>query len=250
MSFLSWYFFIPTYYLLGAIYLLFGVHNKRFIKCILKCIPVAVLLLQMLTVFVDYIGSSDAQKNQAVYIKQFLWGLAFSAIGDVCLVFRGVFVAGIISFGISLCLYISALGLVESVQDMGFTGVLCGLCILSMSVGFLLMFKNQMVPTKLNPLARLVLTVLIIFYFIILSTLLWSGALLCMRQTDMTGICSVIGAAMFYTSDMLIAAGAIWEFRVLQGRGLVMITYYSAQLLLALSLYLKLQESQHSVSTL
>ena len=189
----------------------------------------------MLAVLIEYSGSAQH------VVRHFIWGLAFSAVGDGCLVFPeiGLFVPGLISFAISLCFYISALGLVESLQDISYVGVLCGLCTLSLSSGILLVFKNRMIPQRLKPLAKIVLIVLIVMYFMILSVLLWSSTLLFLRQTYVVGTCSMIGAAMFYTSDMLIAAGAIWDFTLLQGRWLVMTTYYSAQLLLAISMLLR-----------
>ena len=103
-----------------------------------------------------------------------------------------------------------------------------------------------MIPVRLKPLAKTVLLVLIVAYFMILSALLWSGTLLLLKRNDIAGVCAAAGAAMFYTSDMLIAASAIWQFRLLQGRALVMITYYSAQLFLAFAIHMQLQDSMQS----
>lgn len=239
LSAYTWYFVVPVYYFLGVVYLLFGAYNKRFVKCLLKCLPLAVLLIQMLTVFGEHIN----QSKEVAPLRHFLWGLVFSAIGDGCLVFRKIFVIGIISFGVSLCFYISSLEFVELIQDIGPGGGICGLCIMLMTLGFILLFRLQKMPMRLKTLTKLVLAVLIVLYFIVLSLLLWSGVLLFLRRTDLAGICATIGAMMFYVSDVLIAAGAIWDFRVLQGRVLVMLTYYSAQILLAISLHLKLQDS-------
>lgn len=224
-----WYLFIPVYYFLSIIYLLFGVYNKGFSKCVLKCIPVAVLLFQVLAILAEYARSVEAQAGKIVGIKQFLLGIAFSAIGDGCLAFPRprVFMAGIISFTVSICFYISVLGLMESVVNITFVGVASGVCIYTMSFAITLLFKNIM-DTKLP--AKYLLIAMILLYFLLLSTLLWSGVL-------------AIGTAMFYTSDVLIAASAILDLRLLKGRALVMLTYYSAQLLLAISLHLSLQHT-------
>lgn len=237
-----WYLFIPVYYFLSIIYLLFGVYNKGFSKCVLKCIPVAVLLFQVLAILAEYARSVEVQAGKIVGIKQFLLGIAFSAIGDGCLAFPRprVFMAGIISFTVSICFYISVLGLMESVVNITFVGVASGVCIYTMSFAITLLFKNIM-DTKLP--AKYLLIAMILLYFLLLSTLLWSGVLFLLRQNSLAGICSAIGTAMFYTSDVLIAASAILDLRLLKGRALVMLTYYSAQLLLAISLHLSLQHT-------
>lgn len=230
---LPWYLFIPAYYFFAVIYLLFGVHNSRFIKCILKCLPVIALMFQMLAMLVQYMGSAE---SKLVSTRQFLWGITFSALGDGCLVFKKVHVIGIISFGVSLCFYISMLEFVASVSDIGVGGVACGLGVLLLSLTIVLVFRSQAKPLPV----RSIYTALIFVYFLTLSTLLWSAAVLLLRQNNFAGICSAVGAAMFYVSDILIVASAIWDARLLQGRALVMMTYYTAQLCFAISLYVSL----------
>lgn len=239
---LPWYLFVPSYYFLCAIYLLFGVHNRRFVKCVLKCLPVAVLLFHILCILVEHVdhGSEVAQVSR---IKPYLWGLAFSVIGDGCLVLRkSVFlVAGIVSFATSLCIYIYMLGFGASLLNLDLGGVVSGLGISVLSATiFLSILKYQLKDNmlKASP-ARSILTVVLSLYFLVLSILLWSGILLLLRQKDFVGICSATGATMFYISDILIAASAIWDLRLLQGRALVMTTYYSAQLLFAVSVALE-----------
>jgi len=171
--------------------------------------------------------------------QQFLWGMGFSTVGDGCLVFRRAFMVGVISFAISLCFYINVLGLVESLMTISAMGVVCGLCIFAFSTTIAVVFKRLLDKSyfvKIPARSRCILSTLMLFYFLILSTLLWSAVLLLLRQNSRNGICAAIGAVMFYTSDLLIAATAIFDLRLLQGRALVMLTYYAAQLFLALSL--------------
>lgn len=235
---LSWYLFIPAYYFLAAMYLLFGVHNTKFIKCVLKCLPVISLMFQMLAVLVDYTGSVHSRFG----ITQLLWGIAFSVVGDGCLVFRTVWFVGVASFGVSLCFYISMLGFVESVFNIGFAEVACGLGVFLLSLTIHLVFRSQTNKARTKPLpVRSIVSALILFYFSVLSTLLWSAAVLLLRQKNLISVCSTVGAAMFYASDVLIVASAVWDARLLQGRALVMITYYTAQLFLAISVALSLQ---------
>lgn len=237
---LSWYIFIPAYFFLAAVYLLFGVHNRRFIKCCLKCLPITLLLLQMLAVLVQHTTLTGTPVDKLLNTRQFIWAITFSAIGDGCLVFQKVFVVGIISFAVSLGLYITMLGLMESLASVTAGGLACGLCVLLLSLAIAMLFRKQTARMSRQLPHRPFLNVLILLYFSILSLLLWSAALLLLRRKDVAGISSFLGAAMFYTSDLLIVAGAIWDARVLQGRTLVMMTYYSAQLLLGFSVYLSL----------
>lgn len=238
---IPWFLFIPAYYFLALFYLVFGVHNSKFFKCVYKCLPVAILMLQMLLVLVEFAGASstDSKEDRIFGIRQFMWGITFSAVGDGCLVFRKVLLVGVISFGISLCFYISMLGFVESIANITLGGVACGLGVLFLSLIILVAFKK--LPTSsAKTKSRSVITSLILVYFAVLSVLLWSATMLLLKQGDLAGLCSTVGAALFYISDILIVASAFWDARLLQGRALVMFTYYSAQLLLAYSMYLSL----------
>lgn len=241
-----WVVFILVYYCLALVYLLFGVNNRKFIKCILKCLPVITLLFQVLVSLVQYARSTEAKLEEITTMKQLLWGIAFSAIGDGCLVFPKVFIVGIISFATSLCIYINLLDLKESITNIGIGGAIVGMCICALSLTIILAFMTQRGKVKTNRVSTSVLSVLLLGYFSILSTLLWSGISLFLRQQDLTGACSAAGVTFFYISDVLIAASAVLDFRILQGRALVMLTYYTAQLLLASSFYLRLLPSvQH-----
>ena len=240
---LQWYGFIPVYYVLAFVYVLFGVNNKRFIKCILKCLPIIALLFQLLVILVQYASSTRARSEEISAMKLFLLGLTFSGIGDGCLVFPKVFIAGLISFATSICIYIHVLQLLDSVYNIGIGGVLCGVCICMLSSAIIQVFRRQSGKVRISTGRRAVLSALVLVYFLILSALLWAGILLLLRQTDFVGACSAIGAMFFYISDVLIGASAVLDLRILQGRGLIMITYYTAQVFLATHLYFRLLNS-------
>lgn len=260
---LPWYLFVPAYYFQSTVYLLFGVDNTRFIKCVLKCIPVITLMLQMVALLVNQKVVTESKVNEPImvavlieeetestttskvneiyHIKLFIVGLAFSAFGDGCLVFHEVFLAGVISFGISLCLYINVLGFVESIFKITHEGLMYGLGIFVMSSIILLIFNSYTRSTKSSQPGKTVVTALILLYYSVLSVLLWSGFLLMLRHPDIAvGVCAVFGTTMFFMSDMLIIASAIWKVRLLQGRVLVMMSYYTALLFLSFSLYISL----------
>ena len=209
-------------------------------KCVLKCIPVIALLFQMSAVLTEYsIESIESHHHEKTSkLRLFLWAVTFSAIGDACLVFPKIFVAGILSFALSLCIYMNMFDVVKSLFDISIGGITSGLCIYIPYVLMVVVMVKQ--TAKLKPLALpgYILTILVSLYFFILSSFLWSGVLVLQRQGNVFGICSAVGAGMFYISDLMIAANAIWDVRLLQGRALIMITYYTAHLFLALSLTL------------
>ena len=81
---------------------------------------------------------------------------------------------------------------------------------------------------------------LVLFYFVLISLMLWSALLQLQHKSDMASFCAAAGGLLFYVSDILIAAGAIWQMNILlYRRVLVMITYYSAQLFITLFVLLQ-----------
>lgn len=222
------------FYCLCAVYLAFGVHNKRFMKCLLKCLPTLTLLLYTVAILISLGKDQDSVLKKSRIIKLF-WSLTFSCIGDGCLVFPAVFFVGVLSFAVSLLLYINVLEVVDSFTYMTFEGVLSGICIFFLYVLVVMTIKITSRSYHF-PKVPMVMTLLILVYYFILSMLLWSGVMLFLRQRDLVGVGAVVGVAMFYISDLLIAASAFWNLRLLQGRALIMLTYYTAQLLLTLSL--------------
>lgn len=239
----QWYAFIPAYYVLAVIYVVFGVNNKRFIKCILKCLPIIALLFQLLAILVQYASSGRARSEEISAMKQFMLGLTFSAIGDGCLVFPKVGIAGVISFATSICIYIHVLQSLDSIYNIGIGGIVCGVCICILSSAIILTFRRLSERVRIPRGTRAVMSALIFAYFLILSVLLWAGILLLLKQSDSAGACAAIGVMFFYISDVLIAASAVLDLRILQGRGLIMITYYTAQMVLATHLYFRLLNS-------
>jgi len=226
--------FSVLYYCLTILYLFFGVRNRKFTKCFLKCLPIIFLIL-----FVVVLSAAEAttfKESTKSNRLLLLLALTFSCIGDGCLVFPKVFPVGVASFGVSLVLYINLLEIRDSISYLRLDGVLLGICIFF--VGALISITIKVMTsrsTKIRTVPKVVMAV-ILSYFLILSILLWSGLLLFLRHRDQVGAGAAVGVIMFYISDLLIAASAFWDLRLLRGRGLVMLTYYTAQLFLALSI--------------
>ncbi len=229
--------FTVLYYSLAVLYLLVGFRSKRFTKCLLKCLPIILLIfftvLLLAVVEVDDLYK-DSTRNRRF---QLLIATTFSCIGDGCLVFPKIFIFGVISFAASLLLYTNLLELVDSLVYITLEAVLVGFCIFF--IGVLITVTIRVVTSSSNkfpPIPKYVST-LILLYFTVLSVLLWSGLMLFLRRRDHIGAGAAVGVIMFYISDLMIAASAFWNMHLLQGRGLIMLTYYTAQLFLMLSIF-------------
>ena len=177
-------------------------------------------------------------------VQLLLFGLGFSFAGDALLVFRGTLgLFGILSFAIAQCVYIALFGLtLERIVEQSFLGLLSGLAVLSLSLSILLVFGWRFGATLRSGGHEMrrrfigLVMPMVLLYFVLISLMLWSAVLQLQQQYNLPGFLGAIGGLLFYVSDVLIAARAIWQLRVLvHGRMLVMSTYYGAQLLITLS---------------
>ena len=244
--------FTVVYFILCTVYLLVGVSRRsQWLKALLKCLPIASLLL--LVAQTSYrrrqtrSGETSEQKHsmeEEEKTRLLLLGLGLSIAGDALLVFRGTLgLLGVLSFAIAQCVYIALFGLtVERVAEQSFLGLLSGLAVLSVSLLILLVFCwsfSTVLKSGEHGMRRrfisLVMPVALV-YFILISLMLWSAILQLQQSYSLFNVFGAVGGLLFYVSDVLIAAGAIWQLRVLlHGRILVMCTYYGAQLLITLS---------------
>ena len=236
-----WCVFCSVYVPLGVVYLLFGVNNRnKLIKLILKCVPIFLLFLYVLTVVLpstfeeqSQISNGDNKRSSRMHV--FLWGLAFSSIGDAFLVIPKLAPFGILSFAISISIYIVMFSLSpETLFSLDVSLVLLSIPIL-LAVIFLLRFllKHDL-SKRVPPL----LLLLVCTYFCILALMLWISLLRMGRHGDIASVSGAFGALLFFVSDISIAVSAVWGAQMIlfQGRVLIMSTYYGAQLFIALSL--------------
>ena len=235
-----------AYFVLCTVYLLVGVNRrKQWQKAILKCSPLILLLI-----FSWSYGSSSDRGNVEHSNNHWLLllGLIFSCVGDGLLVFRthlGLF--GIISFAIAQLIYIGLFGLsVDRVVEQSMYGLLSGILVLILSFSIVLLFGwrfSSILKTGDHGMRRRFIALVMpmaILYFVLISLMLWSAILQLQHRFDLIGCLGATGGFLFYVSDVLIAAGAIWQFKVLlHGRILVMVTYYGAQLLITLSVLME-----------
>ena len=244
----SYFLLCGLYSLFCVVYLMLGVNcRKQWQKALLKCLPIT-LLLGIVT-FVDWSEqlSRDREKSGDLSRKRLqllLFGLIFSGLGDGLLVFyNSLGILGILSFAVAQCIYISLFGLsIEALAKQTAFGLLSGMLVLILSLSILLLFGwrfNGLLksgdPGMRRRFIGLVMPMALV-YFSLISLMLWSAILQLQNKMNLVGFLGAIGGFLFYVSDVLIAAGAIWRLRILlHGRIFVMVTYYSAQLLITLS---------------
>jgi len=241
-----------VYGLLAFIYLLLGVHSrKKLHKAVLKCLPIA-LLVGLVVWTQTYTwpihGGNESGSDIAWRHQLLLWGLVLSGLGDVCLTapssFVGVF--GILFFAVAQCVYVVLFGLnLQMLVELPYVGLLSGGVVFMMSLSILLLFGwhfHTFLKSGDHGMRRRFLMLvmpLVLVYFVLISVMFWSALIRLQNRMDLASLLGAGGALLFYVSDILIAAGAIWQLRVLlQGRILVMVTYYGAQYLITLSVLL------------
>lgn len=241
------------YIVMCFIYLSFGVNSHGLPKLLLKCAPLAILIAQVMF-SLAYVASEsmNAEKSQEDghaaenddvirHMKILIWGLVFSCIGDGCLVFPRIFQFGLLSFAVAQCVYIHLFGLnLDLLYNLPLQGLFSavGVALLSgtIMVGFWIQLKSHMRNLSL----KLPIVTGVVVYFILVSTMLWSAVLRLQLNGDWASGLGVVGAILFYISDLLIAVCAVWKLRpmLLQGRALIMAMYYGAQLIISMSVIL------------
>lgn len=235
-----------VYIVMCFIYLLFGVNGHRLQKLVLKCAPLVILIAQVMF-SLAYVASDsmNAEKSQEDghadmirHMKILVWGLVFSCVGDGCLVFPRIFQLGLLSFAVAQCIYIHLFGLnLDLLFNLPLQGLISavGVALLSGTImaGFWIQLKSHMRNFSL----KLPIIIGVVVYFILVSTMLWSAVLRLQLNGDWASGLGVMGAILFYISDLLIAVSAMWKMRpmLLQGRALIMVMYYGAQLIISMS---------------
>ena len=247
MAFYIWFSFV--YLLLTIVYLLVGVNSRRKKqKAALKCLPIALLVGVVLWRWQAsreqlLHGQDEVNVEKTGKHKMLLLGLVLSGLGDGCLVAPLLVVFGIAFFGIAQCVYVLMFGLsFKIIAQLSTLELLCGGIVSSVSLLLLLFFGwhfHLLLKSGDHGIRRRFIALvmpLVLVYFILISLMLWSALLQAQRRMDQPSFLGAAGGFLFYVSDILIAAGAVWKWRVLlHGRILVMFTYYGAQYLITLS---------------
>lgn len=199
----------------GLAHLVAWFTERRALAGVLKAIPIVFLAAVVLRM-ADPVGGGT-------YATLIATGLLLSAVGDVCLVFPHLFVPGLASFLTAHVLYAAAF--VSGVEQGGFApGWLLGLAV------FVSAFLRFLWPH----LGRV--RVPVACYVAVIAAMAWAAA----RRAGAADVPepsatrALVGALLFVGSDGILATNR-FVHRFAGAHAWVMVTYYAAQTLIALS---------------
>lgn len=159
--------------------------------------------------------------DEYAFSRRILTGLAFSCLGDALLVWPHYFIHGMAAFGVAQLMYTSAFGFKPLNAYLGASlYVLCATAVIILLPG-------------LNG----ILIIGVPLYSILLITMAWRAIARVQLFEELwtwTKLCSCAGGIMFATSDALIGFHHFHQ-PIPYSQVLIMLTYYAAQLGIALS---------------
>lgn len=190
------------------------VDRPSLFAAVIKCLPIVSLII-----FVLLHGMSLA--DEYAFSRRILSGLVLSCIGDALLVWPEYFVHGMAAFGVAHVIYTYAFGFKPFNAALG--AILYTLCAL--------------VTAVLMPGLSGVLAIGIPVYNCLLVTTVWRAIARVQLFEELwtwTKLCSCAGGIMFAVSDAMIGIHHFYH-PILYSQTLIMVTYYAAQLGIALS---------------
>lgn len=219
------YILIALYATLCLGYVLFGIHStSKLLKAILKCAPLFLLLTFIIFVTSKLNFGPIQGKDDPAILGHVIFGLVFSFLGDLYLVFDSLFLLGLLSFAASQLAYIKIFGgwtLLFSIQS---EDVITAVAIALVSA---------VVFFYILPKLSWVLVVPVALYCMLISAMLWSAFVNSRLESSLSTILGAIGACFFYTSDLLLAVNE-FRMKIPYGPHLIIITYFIAQLFIPL----------------
>ncbi|CAL1527776.1 unnamed protein product [Lymnaea stagnalis] len=188
---------------------------------ILKALPIWTLAFK---VYLSSSGGNNSGKPNApgadVALTLFLGGLLMSSVGDVCLVYTKFFPVGVLAFAFAqFCYLLSMRQLFKRgsfawiVLPLGFTNLL-------------------LMVTSIHDY---VLLTEVVVYLALIHTMLFMAIASFESNPSAPTVCIMAGAAIFTVSDFTIAVNSwVWKFGCAEG--VILFTYYIAQLLLTVGM--------------
>ena len=217
-----WYVGVYVAFCLVYIFVGIRIHNKL-IRGLLKCAPVVFLIYTCVSVLQRFGRGPVGHVELTRQFERVLFGLIFSCIGDFYLVFEGFFIHGIASFAVAQTIYIFLFhGHMLISLSPSYSEFLIAIAVAIVSLS---------VYSYLLPKLSRILAISLVGYCILISIMLWSSIVQTLHSHDGGTFMGMIGAAMFYTSDLLLGVNK-WRIKILFGSELVIITYFVAQFLI------------------
>ncbi|XP_015675109.1 lysoplasmalogenase-like protein TMEM86A [Protobothrops mucrosquamatus] len=190
--------------------------SPSWFSALIKCLPIFCLWVFLLAHGINFL---TAHHNAC----RIFAGLIFSALGDAFLIWQeqGFFVHGLLMFGITHILYSSAFGIKPWDLKVG------------LGIGLVSSFCYTFLYSYLSG----PFTYLVAVYIALIGFMGWramAGVQLCNDLWTWTKLSACIGSVLFMVSDLTIAVNKFC-FPVPYSRVIIMVTYYAAQMLIALS---------------
>lgn len=197
-----------------SVYFVLLAEQPSLLTACFKCLPIISLI-----VFVLLHGISLSKEY--TFSRRILTGLVFSCLGDALLVWPNCFIAGMIMFAIAQIMYIYAFGFKPINLQLG--AIMYSLC--------------SLVIILLMPGLSGILVIGVPIYTVLLTTMAWRAISRVQFFEELwtwTKLCSCVGSICFLISDTLLG---FHYFRgpVPYSQVSIMLTYYTAQLGIALS---------------
>ena len=152
--------------------------------------------------------------------KRFLIGLLVSSIGDACLVYRDLFKVGILAFGAAQLMYLLALKHRHRKSRMAWVAV--PLCIT----------LNVILAPGIH---EIILNILVLGYSLLIHSMLFYAIAGFESFPSRKSYSAMVGACLFIASDFLIALNK-WVVITPYAEASILLTYYTAQLLLTVGI--------------
>ncbi|XP_063233287.1 lysoplasmalogenase TMEM86A [Bacillus rossius redtenbacheri] len=206
---------VPFFKTVAIYFVLFiPVERPSWFAMIIKCLPIVSLI-----VFVLLHGMSLG--DEYAFSRRILAGLVLSCVGDALLVWPQYFLHGMASFGAAQVVYTAAFGFRP----------------LSASLGVALYALCASATVVLMPGLSGILAAGVPVYSILLITMAWRAIARVQLFEELwtwTKLCSCAGGIIFAVSDGLIGFHH-FHHPIPHSQALIMVTYYAAQLGIALS---------------
>lgn len=187
--------------------------KEEYQSAIYKTLPIVQLIFIVYTTNYEY-------KHFENYKFNLMLGLLVSMGGDACLVWRfKLFIPGLVFFALAQLCYIRAFGFRPA-------GIPAGVLSLAIGVGVYL----YLLPYIQEPQLKF----LVLLYDLLIMFMAWRALALYQAVPNIGTFCGCVGAWVFVVSDLTIAVDK-WVGEIENAPIIVMCTYYTAQLFIALS---------------
>lgn len=222
--------YVLLYCALCLLYILFFINRRSSkLKAFFKVIPILVLVVCCVSVASRFAAPFNVKgPSYMPNLKRLGWGLLFSAIGDVYLVFENLFIYGLLAFAVSQGLYFVSFSAEHFYMK---------LTSLELYLAPTILLLSMIIYFYLLPKVKWSLAIPAFFYFILISGMFWSATVQALKFYEYSNyfVVGAVGAGLFYVSDMYLATN-IGRGPLPYAKYIIMVTYYAAQLFITLGI--------------